>query len=531
MAPEGVGAPKRGRSLLATSADLSQRKGGRPISRRPRLKRKHRIFLTVNVIVWGCIGIAVFTNPHASFGAAAYVALLSFICTLPLLFATSYRGRASLLIVFLAYYFATFGLSDLVSLFSSPLGASPYGTGPSWGSATAILLGALCFLLGYAVTTRLPVYRASGWSAREWAPRATAVVGIACWAIGWIATVAAQFGGEGPNSGPHTNPMIGGFLTLARLLQPVGAMLLIYLYLTAREKKILATLIAIMALNIGLGFFGGGAKLIAIEVPVLFLLSFVLLRERIPVFTLIVFTLATAVLFNVFQSYRNSLWSSGESRGAALSQIVSGNATALKAGVPLGQRVSKGLEYFVSRISARWVIDLVVARTGRNGIPFQDGATLTPLFYIFIPRLVAPDKPNNVIGRLFNHTFSIASANTYIAVTNLGDLYWNFGWPGIVIGMTIIGAFLAWAATKFRLDRNPTLPKFLFLMVTALFLVLRFEDGIALIYTIWARGAVLLLLLHAVMPKARNRRKAKPQRVDGGAVTPDPPNLTATHPR
>ena len=299
-------------------------------------------------------------------------------------------------------------------------------------------------------------------------------------------------------------------------------MLLIYLYLTAREKKILATLIAIMALNIGLGFFGGGAKLIAIEVPVLFLLSFVLLRERIPVFTLIVFTLATAVLFNVFQSYRNSLGSSGESRGAAISKIVSGNATALKAGVPLGQRVSKGLEYFVSRISARWVIGLVVARTGRNGIPFQDGATLTPLFYIFIPRLVAPDKPDNVIGRLFNHTFSIASANTHIAVTNLGDLYWNFGWPGIVIGMTIIGAFLAWAATKFRLDRNPTLPKFLFLMVTALFLVLKFEDGIALIYTIWARGAVLLLLLHAVMPKARNRRKAKPQRVDGGAVTSDP---------
>ena len=134
MAPEGVGAPKQGRSLLATSADLSQREGGRPISRRPRLKRKHRIFLTVNVIVWGCIGIAVFTNPHASFGAAAYVALLSFICTLPLLFATSYRGRASLLIVFLAYYFATFGLGDLVSLFSSPLVASPYGTGPSWRS-------------------------------------------------------------------------------------------------------------------------------------------------------------------------------------------------------------------------------------------------------------------------------------------------------------------------------------------------------------------------------------------------------------
>ena len=150
-----------------------------------------------------------------------------------------------------------------------------------------------------------------------------------------------------------------------------------------------------------------------------------------------------------------------------------------------------------------------MARTGRDGIPFQDGATLTPLLYIFIPRLVAPDKPDNVTGLLFNHTFSISTANTFIAVTNLGDLYWNFGWTGIVVGMTIIGAFLAWAATKFRLDRNPTLPKFLFLLITAFFLVLEFEGGIALIYTMWARVAVLFLLIHAAVPKMRNRARKR----------------------
>jgi hypothetical protein len=372
-----------------------------------------------------------------------------------------------------------------------------------------------------------PASRTSGWSAREWTPRVTAVGGVVCWAIGWIATAVAQFGGADPHSGLYINPMVGGFLTLARVLQPVGALLLIYLFLTTRNKKILAILLAIMTMDVALGFFGGGAKHIALEVPVLFLLSFMLLRERIPVFALIGFILVTAVLFNVFGSYRNSVWNSGESRYAAFSQIASGKYSLLKSGMPLGERLSDGLKYLVSRISERWVIDLVVARTGKDGIQFQDGATLTPLFYIFIPRLVAPNKANNVTGFLFNHTFSITTANTFIAVTNLGDLYWNFGWTGIVIGMTIIGAFMAWAAAKFRLDRNPTIPKFLFLMVTIYFLVLRFESGVALIYTMWARVAVLLLLIHAVMPKVRSRT-SRPRRANSDAAEPDPVHFHAS---
>ncbi|GEM_PF-6845296 len=504
---------------MATSADHLAQKGVRPVRRRLRLKRKDRIFLAVNGVIWSCIGVAVLSNPQASFETAGYVALLSLICTSPLLFATSYRGRASLLIVFMAYYFATFGLGDLVNLFSPSLYTSPPGIPPTWGGATAIVLGAVSFLFGYSVTTALPLYRASGWSARQWAPGATAALGIFFWATGWSTTAFAQFGGTDPNSGAHISSMIGGYLTLARALQPVGALMLIYLFLDRRTRsgKILAALLAIMVLDIALGFFGGGAKHIALEVPILFLLSFTLLRERIPVVALSVFVIGAAVLFNVFGNYRASLALHAESRSAAFSRIASGKASLLQKHVPLGERVSDGLEYFISRISQRWVIDLVVARTGRDGTRFQDGSTLAPLFYIFVPRWVAPDKPNNVTGQLFNRTFSITTANTFIAVTNLGDLYWNFGWPGVLFGMTIIGAFLAWAATKFRLDRNPTLPKFLFLMVTILLLVLKFEGGIALIYTMWARVAVFLLLLHAAMPKARRSRTVGPPAADAGS--------------
>lgn len=491
---------------MASSTEILRRQGRAAGTDAARRRRKSRIFLLVNGIIFGGIGIAVLTNPYANAGSAAYVAILSLLCTLPLLFATNYRGRASLLIVFLAYYFATFGLGDLVQLLSYQPSAG-FTAAPSGGGSIAVLLGAFCFLIGYAVTTGLPLYHTASWSAREWSLGAATVFGVACWAIGALANAAFLFGGADPNSGIHINPMIGGFLAMLRFLEPVGSLLLIYLYLTTRNRKILAILLTTMALDAGLGFFGG-SKQIAMRAPVLFLLSVVLLRERIPVVALIVFTMVTAVFFNVFQGYRNELYRIGESRSAAFSQVGSGRDALLKPGLPLSKQLSTGLDYFLSRISEKPIIDMVVARTGTNGIRYQDGATLVPLLYAFIPRLVAPGKPNNITGLLFNHAFSLATANTFIAVTNLGDLYWNFGWIGIIIGMTLIGTIMAWAATKFRLDTGLTLPKFLFLVVTVYFLILRFESGIALVYTLWVRVMVLLLLLHAVIPKARVQTSA-----------------------
>jgi hypothetical protein len=508
---------------MVTSSDLSRGQKGYSGIHRRRLQRKYRVFFITNGIILSCIALAVLTNPHANSGAAAYVALLSLVCTIPLLFATSYRGRGSLMIMFLAYYFATFGLSDLVGLFAyHPTTSGTWDTMRSWGGAIAILIGALCFLFGYAVTTGLPVYRTTGWSAREWSPRASAILGVILWLTGALSSAALLFHGSTTGAPIHINPMIGGFLALLRYLQPVGSLLLIYLYLTTRSKKILAVLLATMALDVGLGFFSGSKEL-AIRAPILFLLGVLLLRERIPVFALVVFTLGTALFFNLSQEFRNefnqfSRWNT--SSNVAHAKLAAGTETLLNSNLPLSSQFTGGLDYFVKRISQKWVIDLLVDRTGDGGVPYKDGATLTPLFYIFIPRFIAPNKPNNVVGQIFNRAFSISTPNTFIAITNLGDLYWNFGWVGIVVGMTIIGAFMAWAATKFRLDTGLTLPRFLFLVVTIYFLILRFEGGISLIYTLWARVAVVLLLIHAMMPKLRDRTGPR-QRIHNGVQGPN----------
>ena len=147
---------------MAISRYLSATRASQGIRRTPRLKRKHRVFFAINGIITSCIAFEAITNPYASAWTAVYVALLSLVCTLPLLFATSYRGRASLLIVFLSYYFATFGLSDLVQLFSYHPDSTSAGAAMSWGGSIAVLLGAVFFLYWVRSHYRAPSLSCSG---------------------------------------------------------------------------------------------------------------------------------------------------------------------------------------------------------------------------------------------------------------------------------------------------------------------------------------------------------------------------------
>src|SRR5215471_8682591 len=51
-------------------------------------------------------------------GLVPYISTLFALCTAPLLFIKTMRGRAALMVAFLGFYFATFALQDVASLMS-----------------------------------------------------------------------------------------------------------------------------------------------------------------------------------------------------------------------------------------------------------------------------------------------------------------------------------------------------------------------------------------------------------------------------
>ena len=63
--------------------------------------------------------------------------------------------------------------------------------------------------------------------------------------------------------------------------------------------------------------------------------------------------------------------------------------------------------------------------------------------YAFVPRAIWPDKPQNFsveFGRLY-FSDPASSGSVSIGQFHIGDLYWNFGLPGIIVGMFFLGIF------------------------------------------------------------------------------------------
>jgi hypothetical protein len=87
----------------------------------------------------------------------------------------------------------------------------------------------------------------------------------------------------------------------------------------------------------------------------------------------------------------------------------------------------------------------VVRDTGR-WVPYESGRTLfLPTLVYFVPRVLWADKPLFTMGREFGETFRlvhILDERTSVAATVPGELYWNFGLPGILIGMAVGGVLV-----------------------------------------------------------------------------------------
>jgi len=77
----------------------------------------------------------------------------------------------------------------------------------------------------------------------------------------------------------------------------------------------------------------------------------------------------------------------------------------------------------------------------------QYGATMDYIRYAFIPRILWPDKPAVTRGAWFTvytgFAETEAEATTSTGITATGELYWNFGLPGVLAGMFVIGWLLA----------------------------------------------------------------------------------------
>jgi hypothetical protein len=86
-------------------------------------------------------------------------------------------------------------------------------------------------------------------------------------------------------------------------------------------------------------------------------------------------------------------------------------------------------------------VGFILGEVERYGLRY--GETMDYMAYAFIPRFLWPEKPYVSRGAWFSVYLGLGSnereATTATGQTAIGELYWNFGVPGVIFGMLVLG--------------------------------------------------------------------------------------------
>lgn len=489
--------------------------------------------------LYGVLNVAflIFMAAAAGLGGAAdpripYLCLLFALCSSTLLFVSRANGPHAILAILLAFYFFSYAFSDVIGLLSPALARAPENSGLLSPTEVAVLLGAALLIAGYQAGVVITRGARNTLLAQDWPDRTLIVVGLALWALGvaatwlWASEVVDRY-----IAGTRLSPVQAIAVTIARYAQPVGVALIAYKFVLSRGFLLSALILGMLSAEFVLGFIADSKEL-SIRGAALVIVASYFLHGKVPKKWFVTAGLVLIVALPVFHAYRFEVLQEGkQTRTEGVQNLGKNLTTALQSDISTGGGVGRA-NTALGRLSLKPTLEMILARVGKD-VAYQDGHTLGLFFAGFVPRIFWPTKPDTSVGQLFNRQFGVsADPDTYISATQLGELYWNFGWSGIVVGMPLIGFLLGWVGARFCLADRKSMTRFLMLAITVYLVCLRFEAGIAITYTQWIRSVALVLLLHFVFARSSG---AAPQvaAVDvqaGGAASGNEPRPPVAHP-
>ncbi len=407
--------------------------------------------------------------------------------------------------MFMGCYFVIFGIHPTVQILTGRHVALPWaidetttavGAGYALTSDAVVILGALAVLGGYFLASSLSSRRASTFLDHEWRYSSSLKLGVILYAIGFAEMIAYQLNVSPLHIPTHVMGLPLGIASNIRLFAPIGGMMLIYLVARGYRPHLLwPVLLSVMAVQFLLGFIGN-SKEVSFQIPLLLLVGLYYLDGKIRKKILITILIVGVPYLLFFNAYRTLTSERDYKTPAEALQAFGKNIDTVKRQTE-GQVgiVSGSLEGFAQRVDGKIYIDIIVAGTDSGRVSRLGGESLVWIFESFIPNFLWPEKPDISIGQRFNHEFHLSESQyTFVPTTQLGELYWNFGMPGVLVGMFVIGVIFG-KLSHALLDRSGmTIPRFLTLLMSTYFLVFRFEDIIATQYTIFVRLMILIWL-------------------------------------
>jgi len=482
------------------------------------------LYAAINVCFFALVACGFLFGPATNVHPL-YLLLLFVICSSPMLDMRQLNDQYAVLGFFSAFYFVLYGALDFSHLiFPQPHSFAPSGNslssdGVLSNTELVILTGGAFAHIAYRLICRL-IPGSNQRLSMDWPERTLVLWGSILWAVStWLVwKLNVQILVQVTNSvvadaySRLNGLQIAAFM-LAGYFQPLGIVILAYAQSRYRRPYMMPLLIAMIGTEMVYGFISDSKGQVLIGLA-LIAITKMLTDGKIPLARLAVLAIIITIAFPILQANRVIRSEYSENHAQAAQQIGKTLERALEA----KKEVTTGsdrMDTFLERMSLKDNVDQIVSRTGHD-IPFQNGHTLFPLIAVFVPRLVWPTKPDVKTGQLFNNVFNLAdSDNVYISTSHLGELYWNYGWSGVIVGMLIIGLLLGLVGTLSNLSQSITITRILVLLATVKLIVLGFESTIATQYSVWVRSIVGIGVMHLLF--ARQLSSAAKIRSDASA--------------
>ncbi len=311
---------------------------------------------------------------------------------------------------------------------------------------------------------------------------------------------------------------LGALVTMAKVL-PLGAIFALLAFSTRfgiGSSRVWVTLVAILPLTADVLTRGMKSAFFEIFLPVI--LAYLIRKPRISIVLVCIGTMFLLVfVYPYTQEYRVRIWHQGENTGAfsIVRDVIKDIET-----YGVGSHIKMSAESFQHRfacIGTPGVVVYVADRFGQIGPEF-----LQNLPYAFIPRAIWQNKPVFEPAAWFSWYLgwspSPEEARTATALHIGPELYWMFGWVGVVAGMFLLGLMYR-SIHKFLLARSlrssAMLAVWYSFLVSVIFIEeLRYNSALISPFIIVINGYVTTWFISRVWPIKRQVRFIPPRYED-----------------
>jgi hypothetical protein len=319
-----------------------------------------------------------------------------------------------------------------------------------WG-VIAATVGYVALLAGYVLPVGGVVARSIPQMRREWSAETCLVVALVIIPMGWAVRVGADMGLIPERAG-------SGALGAVLYFTEFGIALLVLSYIRQRSRGALLFLLALMPPTIIFGFFTG-TKSAVLRPLVMIVVVHIVVTRRLRAWWVVGFVVLMAIFYPISELYRGYAWTRKLSAVEVLAnpgrfiQIIQG----FNAATTTTEHMEIGLEGTSERLNGLGILSIIVRDAGTR-VPFQGGWTIAHIPLSFIPRLIWPGKPRFETGQWVTDKFGPGpDIQSSTGATWIGEFYYNFGWPGVAVGMFILGIWFRFLQESL-LGANSSIP-------------------------------------------------------------------------